>query len=296
MMPTANTRLARLRREFPEWQSWLTVVEAVARESAGSNWQHYVPRHPPAHNDQRPFLTAATLVIEEREICGWLERLFSLAGQGGNATLANLARLSKGAMRGHSVALLQAAVDGNFRHIEEFALARDIDAEGFRAVLEIAPLPLLHACHRCWSALIPEGWAAGYCPICGAWPALAEEQGIERNRALRCARCGAGWRTECLRCAYCSNTEHERLTSLIPESARATWRIDACHACRGYLKTVLVLQGNAPEEILIEDLATVELDVAALEAGYVRPANPGYDYASRRTEPSHSGGRWASSA
>jgi hypothetical protein len=46
MMPMANTRLARLQREFPEWQSWLTVVEAVARESAGSNWQHYVPQPP----------------------------------------------------------------------------------------------------------------------------------------------------------------------------------------------------------------------------------------------------------
>ena len=48
-------------------------------------------------------------------------------------------------------------------------------------------------CWRRWAAAVPEGWVEPFCPICGAWPALAEVRGIERSRYFRCLRCGAGW-------------------------------------------------------------------------------------------------------
>jgi len=33
-------------------------------------------------------------------------------------------------------------------------------------------------------------WQQGYCPVCGAWPILAELRGVELARYLRCAACG----------------------------------------------------------------------------------------------------------
>ena len=276
MMQVASKRLALLQRKYPEWRAWLAVVEAVMQESVTSNWQAGIPRHPIEQNLDQPLLTAATIAVDESDIASWLEHLLDLASRANNDALANLIRLNKGAVRGCSSALLRASVDGNYRQINEFARALDVDSEGFRAVVELTPLPLMQACRRCWSTLIRENWSAGYCPVCGAWPAFAEEQGIERIRVLRCARCGAGWRSECLRCPYCATTEHAKLTSLVLGAAHDTWRIDACTVCLGYVKTMLVLQGCAPEEILLEDLATVELDIAAGDAGYVRPANPGY--------------------
>ena len=52
--------------------------------------------------------------------------------------------------------------------------------------------------------------------------------------------------------------------------------IEACTRCGRYLKTLTVLQGAAPADVLLEDLATVELDIAALAREYRRPADTGY--------------------
>ena len=52
--------------------------------------------------------------------------------------------------------------------------------------------------------------------------------------------------------------------------------IDACRRCLGYVKTLTTLQGSPPAKILLDDLATVDLDVAAFERGYGRPEGAGY--------------------
>jgi formate dehydrogenase maturation protein FdhE len=52
--------------------------------------------------------------------------------------------------------------------------------------------------------------------------------------------------------------------------------IDACNRCLGYVKALTKLQGSSPAEIMLDDLASVELDVAAAEQGYKRPQGVGY--------------------
>ena len=42
-----------------------------------------------------------------------------------------------------------------------------------------------------------------------------------------------------------------------------------------YVKTLTRLQGCPPDAVMIEDLGTVDLDVAALECGYTRPSGAG---------------------
>jgi FdhE protein len=56
----------------------------------------------------------------------------------------------------------------------------------------------------------------------------------------------------------------------------APFEIDACNGCRGYVKTFNRLQACPAETVMLEDLASVELDVAALDQGYKRPAGAGY--------------------
>jgi FdhE protein len=116
----------------------------------------------------------------------------------------------------------------------------------------------------------------GYCPVCGAWPAFAEARGIERSRHLRCGRCGSEWQGRGLYCLYCGMTDHRELVSLVPENSGSNSVIDACTHCRGYLKTFTTLQGSPPDKIILDDLASVELDVAAVEQGYKRPQGAGY--------------------
>jgi formate dehydrogenase maturation protein FdhE len=76
-------------------------------------------------------------------------------------------------------------------------------------------------------------------------------------------------------------SDHNELASLVPEKAGSkavglNAVIDACQRCLGYVKTFNVLQGCPPGTVLLEDLASVHLDVAAIEHGFARPSGPGY--------------------
>src|SRR5439155_639694 len=99
--------------------------------------------------------------------------------------------------------------------------------------------------------------------LCGAWPVVAEYTGLERKRQLRCGRCGTGWAIPLLRCVFCDETEHDHLGYLTPEAGEQTRKIEICHTCKGYVKAVTTVRPLAPWAVLLDDLTTVPLDVAA---------------------------------
>ena len=101
-------------------------------------------------------------------------------------------------------------------------------------------------------------------------------RGIERSRYFRCGRCGSEWYARALVCAFCGLRDHRQLTSLVPAKSGVHAVVEACHACRGYVKAFTRLQGCAPGDVMIDDLASVDLDMAALEQGYARPPGAGY--------------------
>jgi len=156
----------------------------------------------------------------------------------------------------------------------------------------VAAMPLLQACARRWSSCVSAGWDHGYCPICGAWPALAEARGLERERRLRCTRCGGDWRTEWLRCPYCGNRDHLSLGALVSEATAETRKAETCAACRRYVKTVTTLTATPARDVSIQDLATVDLDVGALAHGYHAAQGLGHTVSVRVTEKA----RWPSLA
>jgi FdhE protein len=71
-------------------------------------------------------------------------------------------------------------------------------------------------------------------------------------------------------------TDHNELASLVPEKGDSTGVVNVCKRCLGYIKTFTRLQGSPPAGIVVDDLASVALDVAALEQGYKRPQGLGY--------------------
>ena len=70
--------------------------------------------------------------------------------------------------------------------------------------------------------------------------------------------------------------DHRELVSLVPEKSGSNSVIDACKRCFGYVKTFTKLQGSPPAKVMLDDLVTVDLDIAALEQGYKRPQGAGY--------------------
>jgi FdhE protein len=136
--------------------------------------------------------------------------------------------------------------------------------------------PLLQACARVHAERIPTNWPEGYCPVCGAWPVLAELVGIDRARHLRCGRCASDWRITWLTCPYCGEHDHARLGRLVPEESSESRFLETCSTCGGYIKTLTTLLPSTPLELALKDLDSVELDVAALDHDFMRPAEPGH--------------------
>jgi FdhE protein len=172
--------------------------------------------------------------------------------------------------------LFNASLCQDSGNIDELAAASGADAEALHAVAGLLPLPFLHACNRRWASSLSGSWVEGFCPVCGAWPTFAEVLGIERSRYFRCARCGGDWHARALHCPYCDTSDHGQLVSLVAENGGSNATIDACTHCLRYVKTLTRLQGCPPDTVMIEDLGTVDLDVAALECGYTRPSGAGH--------------------
>jgi FdhE protein len=263
-----------LAREYPDWQPWLLVIEAVVREATESNWESYVPPRAEPQAADVPLLAGVTIAVDLGKVRRWQQRLLQTAARSGAPKMPPLSSLQKAAM--NSAALFEAALCENGTGLKQMAEELSIDPDPFSAVTALIPMPFLHACNRRWEPLRLPGWTAGYCPTCGSWPTFAEMRGIERSRYLRCARCGAEWQAYALSCSFCGNSDHKELGSLVPENSGSTRAIETCNRCRGYLKTFTKLQGSAATKVMLDDLASVDLDIAALEQGFKRPAGPGY--------------------
>ena len=273
-MTAIDTGLQGLKREHPEWEPWLAVIQEVLAESANLEWDSAVPAPTGAQPSKAPLLAGATVVFAAGPVLRFLDRLMRIACHSGTAKMATLEPALRAEL--DVFELFKASLRQDRERIKEIAAGIGADAEAFQAVIDLLPLPFLQACYRRWASSIPESWMEGYCPACGSWPAFAEVRGIERSRYFRCGRCGAAWQAHCLFCPYCGITDHEQLVSLVPEKSGSNSVIDACKHCLGYVKSFTLLQGSPPAKVLLDDLASAPLDVAAVEQGYKRPQGAGY--------------------
>jgi FdhE protein len=265
--------LTTLKRQRPEWEPWLGIVEEVLQDAAVQTWADAVP-DVVAGSGAAPRLAGATVSIPRNAVRRLLDRLVRKASNSGTAEMATLARTPAANL--DVLDLFGAALCQDVDRIARAASACGADADAFHAVVALLPVPFLQACNRCWGPTIPEDWIEPYCPMCGSWPAFAEVRGIERSRYYRCGRCGSEWRAHGLSCPYCATTDHRDLVALVPDRPGTSAVVDTCTRCLGYVKTFNRLQGCPAPAVMLEDLGGAALDVAALEQGYSRPARAGY--------------------
>ncbi len=259
-----HARVAEVRRANPESEAWLGLVESALNESEdGAAWEVAVPQPRADRPVKAPLLCRLQIAIDPRAARQWVRRLLKLAAQAHGR-------------RVDGVALLEAALSQNDARVDALAASAGADPQALRVAGQMAVVPLLHACARGLAAELPPTWGEGYCPLCGAWPVLAEYTGLERKRQLRCGRCGTGWAIPLLRCTFCDEAEHGNLGYLTPEEGEPMRKVEVCKTCKGYLKGLTTVRGLAPWAILLDDLMSVHLDLAALERGYERPGRPGY--------------------
>jgi FdhE protein len=92
---------------------------------------------------------------------------------------------------------------------------------------------------------------------------------------LRCGGCGSGWRWRRLLCPYCGNDDYQSLRSLQIEGEQR-FRISVCDRCMGYLKVGNAFDPSPAALVALDDLASLHLDVVAIERGYQRPSGTGF--------------------
>jgi FdhE protein len=271
---SASSRLDTIEREHPEWRGWLALVREVSRELADGAWAACVPSPGETWQAQAPLLAGRVIAVDSGLVRSWVNRLLATA----TTTRTEPSGLARGrrtrSTHAESLRLFQASIAEDAPAIDALASDTEFDRAALHAVWPLVAMPLLHACRRVWRDTLARDWDRGSCPLCGAWPMLAEARGLERTRRLRCGRCASDWAFDWLRCPYCDNRDHTSLDSLVPESSREARKVEACRACGGYVKSAATLQALDPDALLVEDLATVSLDVAALERGYRRPSGP----------------------
>ena len=207
--------------------------------------------------------------LSAREYCGHLA-----SGGAGERAIGVGRALDTRALDG--AALVSACFGRDQRRVRFMAAQHDLSPDIAWLVAELAVAPFAHLlqCQVLSNAAAADAvrsWDRGYCPACGSWPAVAEVVG--GRHALRCSFCAAAWETASYRCIYCSN-DGETFITAAPNPEQPGRRVQMCNACGGYLK---VLELPAPTEfplVAVEDLASMDLDMIAIERKYMRPALP----------------------
>ncbi|MGE0445707.1 MAG: formate dehydrogenase accessory protein FdhE [Vicinamibacterales bacterium] len=108
-------------------------------------------------------------------------------------------------------------------------------------------------------------WTHPHCPLCGSEPDLAViTPAAERH--LICARCTLRWKFEPLTCPYCRNSDKARITSFATPDGQ--YRVYACDVCQRYLKAYDGRRASRPVMPVVDGVATLPLDAAAIQRGY----------------------------
>jgi FdhE protein len=168
--------------------------------------------------------------------------------------------------------LLRWVLEGKPEAIHHQADALGLNAGLTSAILGLVLLPTLSRLHASLSSLRQDlPWNSGYCPTCGSWPLLGEFRGLEQIRFLRCGLCAAEWEFPRLRCLYCGEGDHRQLGYFSVEGEESLHRAAVCQLCHGYVKMVSSLTPLSAPGLLVANVATLHLDLAAADRGYLSP-------------------------
>ncbi len=290
-----DRRVAALRKARPDLGDGLDLQEQLIRTSLSSARPPHVepfptPREHVASRVREgvPLLHDQPASVDVHFAADLFSRIVNVIQQRQHDadTASNLQRLVDAATSGglDPERLFAEAFVQHEDHLAEIALQSGVDPDLLRALARQAVAPVLRAYAEHLLPIVERvddgatdgaHWLRGYCPICGAWPLLGELRGVELAEFVRCSACGSAWRWRRIACPFCATDDYRQQRTLHIHGEQR-FRVSVCERCKGYLKV-----GNAfdppPAELLgLDDLASMHLDVVAIERGYHRPAASGF--------------------
>ena len=185
-------------------------------------------------------------------------------------------RIDVGSLLSASLGRQQEAIRSKAHHV---GVAPDL----LWLVAELAAGPVAHRFQQQLLTDLPEHedelrsvigkWDRGFCAACGSWPAFGERIEPTTRRSLRCSFCGSAWTPTLQHCIYCDEAGDSLITAAV-EPEQPSRHLELCRQCGGYLKCIDVRRPTAFPLLPVEDLSTCDLDVGAVERGYIRPPMP----------------------
>ena len=133
-------------------------------------------------------------------------------------------------------------------------------------VISLSMRPFLSRCAEVLQQRDELGlWSHPHCGLCGGEPDFAViTPAAERH--LICGRCTLRWKFEPLTCPYCRNGDRGRITSFATTDGQ--YRVYACDVCKRYLKAYDGRRATRPVMLMVDSVATLPLDAAAMQRGY----------------------------
>jgi FdhE protein len=169
--------------------------------------------------------------------------------------------------------MLASVLAGRPEEIHARADVLGLDAGLTTAVLGLTLFPVLSQLGQAMASLRDDArWEHGHCPTCGSWPLLGEYRGLEQTCFLRCGLCASEWEFPRLLCPFCGERDHRQLGYFSVEGDETHCRATTCDACRGYVKMASTLAPLSGPALLVANVATLHLDLAAADRGYASPA------------------------
>ncbi len=116
-----------------------------------------------------------------------------------------------------------------------------------------------------------QSWEYGHCPVCGSLPLIGSLREKEGFRMLTCSFCLTEYRTRRLGCPVCEETSSDKLAFYVVDDEPG-FRVDVCNNCKCYVKIADFRKLDRKHLPLLDDLASLPLDILATQKGYSRPA------------------------
>lgn len=278
-MPNTVAKLEYLHRtvrEKPEYGDILPLFQALFNLIDGQEERTGIRFNQPVEHVQEkvrngfPLLAPEHLEIDPAQAAAFLTAVIDTMLQVSREGTDQLHRLRHAVASGTlDLQLLFAGCLSRERTaLEEAAVALQVSSPLVEFILEV---PLKTALESYAEAISPadvEGWAEGYCPICGSRAGMGEICGDDGKRFLSCSSCFFKWPYKRLKCPYCGNDDPETLSYFMVGEGPS--RVDVCRTCSRYLKTRDARLGNADVPLEAEDLATIHLDLLAGKEGFER--------------------------
>jgi hypothetical protein len=140
------------------------------------------------------------------------------------------------------------------------------EANGLESVVQQAMRPFLT---RAAEAVMARSdlldWKRGICPLCGGEPDLAVIT-ASADRLLICGRCAARWPFHQFTCPFCMNDDRRRITSFASRDGQ--YRLYGCGVCERYVKAFDARNAARPVMPVVDVVATLPLDAAAIQKGF----------------------------